>query len=114
MGTIEYEGRKIEVDGDGYLANIDDWDDTVANALAKQEGMDLVTHDQLDMLKFMRQYYQKYNFFPIVGAVCKNVHQPEDCVSEEFMDPVTAWKIAGLPEPDDEVIYYLKRRKSSA
>lgn len=109
MKTIEYQGRTIELDDQGYLANIDDWDETVASALSEQEGMGQITYDQLDILMFMRQYYQKFKFFPIVGAVCKNVHQPDDCVSDEFMDPVTAWKIAGLPEPDEEVVSYLKR-----
>ncbi len=109
MTVIEYEGKTINVDADGYLESIDDWDDTVASALAEQEGLGPVTFDQLDILMFMRQYYQKHRFFPIVHAVCKNVHQPDDCVSDEFMDPVTAWKIAGLPKPDDEVIAYLKR-----
>lgn len=109
MTVIEYEGQTINVDEDGYLSDIDEWNDTVASALARQEGMGQVTYDQLDILVFMRQYYQKHGFFPIVNAVCKNVHQPADCVTDEFMDPVTAWKIAGLPRPDDEVIAYLKR-----
>lgn len=109
MTVIEYEGTTVDVDEDGYLENIDDWNDVVASALSEQEGMGPVTFDQLDILMFMRQYYQKHGFFPIVNAVCKNVHQPDECVSEEFMDPVTAWKIAGLPKPDDEVIAYLKR-----
>ncbi len=109
MAVIEYEGATIELDDDGYLADMNTWNDTVANALAEREGLSPLTYDQLDILMFMRQFYQKHSFFPIVHAVCKNVRQPGDCVSVEFMDPVTAWKIAGLPKPDDEVIAYLKR-----
>jgi len=109
MAAIEHEGKTINIDEEGYLVDIDDWNESVASALAEQEGMEPVTYDQLDILMFMRQYYQKHGFFPIVKSVCKNVHQPADCVSDEFMDPVIAWKIAGLPKPDDEVIAYLKR-----
>jgi TusE/DsrC/DsvC family sulfur relay protein len=109
MPAIEYKGKTINVDSEGYLENVDDWDESVANALADKEGLAPLSEDQIDALEFMRQYYHKYNFFPIVNAVCKNVHQPADCVSHEFIDPVIAWKIAGLPKPDDEVISYLER-----
>ena len=74
--------------------------------LAAQEGITELAEDQLDILKFMREYYKKHKFFPIVRYVCKNVHQPRNCVTEKFMDPVTAWKIAGLPNPGEEVIMF--------
>ena len=90
MTVIEYEGQTINVDEDGYLVDMEDWNDTVASALAEREGLGPVTYDQLDVLLFMRQYYHKFKFFPIVNSVCKNVHQPEGCVSDEFFDPVTA------------------------
>jgi hypothetical protein len=38
--------------------------------------------------------------------MCKNVHQPKNCVTEQFIDPVKAWKIAGLPNPGEEVIMF--------
>jgi sulfur relay (sulfurtransferase) DsrC/TusE family protein len=53
--------------------------------------------------------FDEWNSFPILGSVCKNVHQPKDCVNEDFLDPIKAWKIAGLPKPSEEVISYLKR-----
>ena len=103
MPTLKQADRTINLDDDGFLLNIDDWNETVANALAEREGMGKLTNDQLDVLKFMREYYKKYNFFPILRYVCKNVHQPKNCVNEEFMNPVQAWKVAGLPNPGDEV-----------
>jgi TusE/DsrC/DsvC family sulfur relay protein len=109
MAVLEYEGTSVEIDEDGYLQDPEHWNDTIANALAQQEGLSPLTYDQLDILMFMRQFYEKHSFFPIVTSVCKYVHQPDGCVSDEFMDPVTAWKIAGLPKPDDEFIGYLKR-----
>ena len=39
--------------------------------------------------------------------MCLNVHQPNRCVKEKFMHPLKAWKIAGLPKPDDVVLAYL-------
>ncbi len=103
MQVVEYEGLKINVDEDGFLVRLEDWTEKVARVLAAREGIHDLSEDKLDILKFMRLYYQKHNFFPIVRFVCKNVGQPRNCVNEKFIDPVTAWKIAGLPNPGEEV-----------
>jgi len=106
MPVIIHNDFKIAVDDDGFLVNLEDWSEAIASVLAAQEGIGELSEDKLDILKFMREYYQKYNFFPIVRFVCKNVHQPGTCVAEKFIDPVKAWKIAGLPNPGEEVIRF--------
>ena len=108
MPQIEYEGLKIAVDDEGYLVNSEDWNEKAAHALAKNEGVGELTKDRLEIILFMRDYYKKYNFFPILRGVCKNIHQPKDCFSEKFIDPLKAWKIAGLPKPDEHVIADLR------
>lgn len=110
MPIIEHEGLKIELDDGDYLVNFEDWDEKVACALAQREGVSKecpLAKEKIEILKFMRDFYKTYNTFPILGAVCKNVHQPEKCFSEQFMDPLKAWKIAGLPKPPGEVMAYL-------
>jgi len=97
---------KINVDSDGFLVNSADWTEEVARVLAAREGIADLPEHRIDILKFMREYYLKHKFFPIVRYVCKNVHQPKNCVTEQFVDPVTAWKIAGLPNPGEEVIMF--------
>jgi TusE/DsrC/DsvC family sulfur relay protein len=106
MPVIDHKGLKITLDEDGFLARLEDWTETVARVLAAREGIAELPEDKLDILRFMREYYGKHRFFPIVRYVCKNVHQPANCVTEKFMDPVTAWKIAGLPNPGEEVIMF--------
>jgi len=106
MPIIVRQGVTIIVDDDGFLVNLEDWSEAVARVLAAQEGIADLSEDKLDILKFMREYYRKHHFFPIVRFVCKNVHQPGNCVTEQFMDPVKAWKIAGLPNPGEEVIKF--------
>lgn len=97
-------GKQLRVDVDGYLIDCEDWNESVAQELARREGFQgELTKDMLAILNFIRGYYREYNFFPIIRAVCKNVHQPKNCVTEKFIDPVTAWKIAGLPNPGEEV-----------
>ncbi len=106
MPLIEYGKLKVRIDDEGFLENFDEWDEKVACALAEREGLEELTADKLDILKFIRDYYKKYNFFPILRAVCKNVHQPKNCLNEKFLNPVQAWKIAGLPNPGEEVIMF--------
>jgi len=99
----------FSLDDEGYLVERETWDEDVARAIARNEGIDSLTDEMMDVIRFMRSYYNNYNSFPILNSVCKNVHQPRECVNEEFMDPLKAWKIAGLPDPGDEVISYLNR-----
>ncbi len=104
MQTIECKGVEIRLDDEGYLLNLADWSEDVACALAEKEGVEELTKDRMDIIRFMREYYKTYNAFPILRAVCRNVHQSKDCFSEKFIDPLKAWKIAGLPKPDVHVI----------
>jgi TusE/DsrC/DsvC family sulfur relay protein len=104
MPTIEYGGISVDIDDDGYLVNVDDWNEQIACALAEREGVEELTKERIDILKFIHEYYRRYHFFPILNAVCKNVHQPKNCINEQFMDPLTSWKLAGLPKPSENVI----------
>ena len=98
MATFELAGKTIEVDDEGFLVNPDDWNEEVAYALAEREQQEL-TEAEMDILRFMRKYYERHNAFPILNYVCKNVDQPRGCIREKFLDPLKAWKIGGLPKP---------------
>lgn len=114
MPAIEIEGKKVELTEDGYLVNFDEWNEKVACAIADREGVSKtcpLTEDKMEIIKFMREYYKKFNAFPIPRYICKNVHQPKECTYEEFPDPISAWKIAGLPNLEPEVYAYIKKIK---
>ena len=108
MPTITYSGGTLEVDEDGYLVDPGRWDKDIARVLAEREGIPKLTDDMLDILTFMREYYTKFNAFPVLRAVCKNVHQEKECVYHRFPDPIKAWKIAGLPQPTTEVLSLIR------
>ncbi len=98
MNEIKCSGKTIQLDDEGFLVNPDDWGVDVAQALAAREEIGTMTDEQMEIVKFMREYYKKFKGFPILNYVCKNIHKPKDCVSEEFINPEKAWKIAGLPK----------------
>ena len=108
MTKVEYGNISFDLDEEGYLVNTDDWSDKIACGIAEREGVDELTDDKMEIIRFMRSYYKKYNFFPILRFVCKNLHKQRECVTEEFIDPLKAWKIAGLPKPSDQVVGDLK------
>jgi sulfur relay (sulfurtransferase) DsrC/TusE family protein len=64
------------------------------------------------MLKFIRWYYRTFEFFPSINAICKNVHEPKDCVHEKFINPLIAWKVAGLPHPEEPITSLLEAGQS--
>ncbi len=108
MSVLVLDDAKINLDDEGYLENPDDWNEKVACAMAEREGVEELTVDRMEIIKFLRDHYKKYNFFPVLGSICRNVHQAKGCVVDKFMDPLTAWKVAGLPRPNAQVIGYLR------
>lgn len=97
MPTLESHGRQIDIDDKGFLTKMDDWDEEVAQAIAKNEGLPTLTEEQMTIIKFLRDYYATFSSFPILNYVCKHTHQPRQCVNEQFVNPEKAWRIAGLP-----------------
>lgn len=101
MASFEHNKKEIKVDEEGYLENFEDWDESVACDLADREGVSKVCplgEEQIEILRFIRQYYKKFSAVPVVRAVCVHVHQPKKCEYIQFPDPVTACKIAGIPK----------------
>lgn len=107
MSSSEHKDISLNVDEDGFLKDFDSWNENVACTIAEKEGVSQecpLSSERMDILKYMRDYYQKFEAFPIVRSVCKNVGQEKDCQYTEFPDPIVAWKIAGLPKPTPEVL----------
>ena len=52
--SLDVNGKSIEINDEGYLADINDWDEEVAQALADKEGIKL-TQKHLDLIKYLRE-----------------------------------------------------------
>lgn len=100
MGEITVAGKKIALDEEGFLVRQEDWDCDVAKEIARREGIAALDEEQFEIIQFMRNYYKKFNAFPILNSVCRHIAQPRQCINKEFINPMNAWKIAGLPKLD--------------
>mgnify|MGYP000554335456 CR=1 FL=1 len=108
MPIIEHKGARFEVDDEGFLLRSEDWSEQVAQALADREGLGELNQHQMELVRFIREYYQRMKAFPILRAVCFYVHQGKDCFRDSFLPPLKAWKVAGLPKPDTVMRTYLE------
>jgi len=104
MSANREDDRGLNVDDDGFLTYPEVWTEETARVLAAREGLGQLSEEHLAILRYLREYYRRHRFFPIVRAICRSVHQPRTCVTDGFPDPVTAWKLAGLPNPGEEVL----------
>ncbi len=72
MPQIEFEGKQIEVDDDGYVINLDDWSEGLAQFLADQDDIKL-TDEHWEIINFLREYYQKYQIAPMIKILVKEI-----------------------------------------
>lgn len=103
MSTIEFEGRQLELNDEGFMANPDEWSEEVALVLAREEeNLDLLTEEHWSVIRFIRRYYEEKQSAPMVRAVCKTTGLPLRRVYELFPSGPAkgACKLAGLPKPD--------------
>jgi tRNA 2-thiouridine synthesizing protein E len=107
MGTIEVQGKTIEVDDDGYLINSNDWSQELAVQVAQFEGLEL-TDQHWEIIYFLRDYFKLYQLSPIAKVLVKEVGKRFgtekgnlDYLYDLFPSGPAkqASRIAGLPRP---------------
>jgi len=109
MPSFELNGKTYETDEDGYLTNIEDWNEDVARYLAKSVGIEELTKDHWDVIHFLKDYYTEYKIAPMIKILTKAMAQKmgkdRKEVSKYLYDlfpggpAKDACKIAGLPKP---------------
>lgn len=54
--AYEVDGKTIETDANGYLVNVGDWNNTVAEIIAKEEGIEM-SEKHWDLVNYLRDEY---------------------------------------------------------
>lgn len=107
MPTVEVAGKSIEVDEEGYLVNLSDWDETVADYMAKEEKIEM-TPNHWEVINFLREYYSEYQIAPAIRVLTKAIAKKlgPDKGNNKYLYELfpygpakQACKIAGLPKP---------------
>lgn len=104
---LEFAGREIETDAQGYLKNSADWDEALAPRLAEQEAITL-TDAHWEVIRFVREFYLEFNTSPAIRMLVKAMGQKygEEKGNSRYLFRLfpegpakQATKIAGLPKP---------------
>ncbi|TKI07533.1 sulfurtransferase TusE [Martelella alba] len=104
---MEYNGREIETDSQGYLKNTADWHEGLATAIAQQEKIEL-TEAHWEVIRFVREFYLQFNTSPAIRLLVKAMGQKygEEKGNSRYLYRLfpngpakQATKIAGLPKP---------------
>ncbi|MGE8497544.1 MAG: TusE/DsrC/DsvC family sulfur relay protein [Pseudomonas sp.] len=107
MSTLLVEGRSIALDKDGYLVELSDWSEPVANALAEREALTLGA-EHWEILTLLRQFYDEFQLSPANRPLIKYAALklgPEKGNSLHLnrlfngTPAKLAAKLAGLPKP---------------
>lgn len=98
----------IARDAEGYLVHPDDWDETIASEIAKEEGIELHATYWL-VLNFMREYLREHNIAADVRHLISYLAVENSCSKKEAKQLVfelfpygyvkQACKIAGMIKP---------------
>ena len=107
MPMVEVAGKSFEVDEEGYLVNLADWDENVAAYLAQEEKVEM-TQSHWEVVNFLREYYSEYQIAPAIRVLTKAVAKKlgPDKGNNKYLYELfpygpakQACKIAGLPKP---------------
>lgn len=71
---MEVTMRLPAMDDEGYLIEPAEWNEDVAEELARRENIDL-TETHWDAIRFMRDYYQEHQVIPDVRHVVKHLSE---------------------------------------
>lgn len=101
MALKEIAGKTIELDADGHLAKYSDWNEEVAKALAKEEGIDNLTERHWIVIKYMQKVFNEKGDAPSIRKLTKEsgVDTKELYALFPKGPAKKAAKIAGLPKP---------------
>ena len=69
---LEVEGRALAVDDEGYLVEPSDWNEQVAEELARHESI-VLSDEHWAVIRFMRAYHEQHQIAPDARHVMKHL-----------------------------------------
>ncbi|UPQ84467.1 MULTISPECIES: TusE/DsrC/DsvC family sulfur relay protein [Pseudomonas] len=109
MNMLHVDGTSVAVDQEGFLVDLNDWSEPVAEALADAEGLTLQA-EHWEVLRVLREFYQEFQLSPATRPLIKYTALklgPEKGNSMHLnrlfkgTPAKLAAKLAGLPKPSN-------------
>lgn len=100
-------GEKILIDEFGYLVHSADWNEEVANKIAKNEKLRL-SKDHWHVIYFLRNFYQQYHKTPLIRMLVSHlaIQLGSEKGNSTYLNKLfpkgilkQTSKLAGLPRP---------------
>ncbi len=101
VGVKEILGKSLAIDADGNLVNLNDWNEDIANVIAKEEGIEQLTEKHWQVINYMRKVFSESGDAPSIRKLTKEsgVDTKELYALFPKGPAKKAAKIAGLPKP---------------
>jgi dissimilatory sulfite reductase related protein len=101
MPSMTYAGTEVSVNDEGFFNDPDQWREEMAPQIAQQAGIETLTDQHWQVIKFMRHEYAEKGTGPSVRALSKTSGVSIKELYELFpKGPAKlAAKIAGIPKP---------------
>ena len=101
METVILAGKTLALDGDGNLANRNDWNEDIAREIAAIEGIPELNPQHWAVINFMRSVFEKEGDAPSIRRRTKESGVDTKTLYQLFpKGPAKkAARIAGLPKP---------------
>lgn len=101
MAFITVKGQQIEIDEDGFIVDVETWNEDLVAIFAKEEGVEELTEDHWKVINYLRSYFKQFGVAPMVRKLCKDTGFPLKEIYELFPSGPAkgACKLAGLPKP---------------
>jgi TusE/DsrC/DsvC family sulfur relay protein len=104
---IEINGKSVETDEQGYLVNLNDWNEDLANALAERDDLKL-GDAHWEVIRMIRGFYEENDAAPAMRALVKLAKQNlgKDKGDSKYLYTLFPYgpgkqgsRYAGLPKP---------------
>jgi tRNA 2-thiouridine synthesizing protein E len=101
MNTVTLAGSTVDVDSDGFLLHAEQWNEQMAEEIARANGIDQLTDRHWQVVSFMRKTYLETGSAPSIRSLGKTSGVPIKELYELFpKGPAKlAAKIGGIPKP---------------
>ncbi len=98
---ITLAGSPVEVDAEGFLAHAEQWNEQMAQEIARANGVEQLTDRHWQVVNFMRHTYLETGSAPSIRSLGKTSGVPIKELYELFpKGPAKlAAKIGGIPKP---------------